>query len=130
MDGIKFKSAFWRGVIIGPIAVLPATFFLILMSIARDFTLIAFFEAILKSLVVGFYGVLIAYICMILYGSVVWCFLGSINKLTIASLLIAALVPAFIIVLLSKEYALSLLFAYYSLSVAIAAWFFGLRKMK
>ena len=126
----EIKVAFWRGVLVGPLAIFPATFLLALGSIASEFTLRKLFESILQSLFVGLYGACIAYIVIIIYGSIIWYCLRLLNKLALATLLSAALAPALIVALLSREIMFSLLVAYYSFMVAFTAWFFGLRHIK
>ena len=126
----EIKVAFWRGILVGPLAIFPATFLLALASIASEFTLRKLFESLLQSLFVGLYGACIAYIVIIIYGSIIWYFLRLLNKLALATLLLAALAPALIVALLSREFVFSLLIAYYSLVVAFTAWFFGLRQVK
>ncbi|MCW4629976.1 MULTISPECIES: hypothetical protein [Marinomonas] len=122
----EIKVAFWRGILVGPLAIFPATFLLALASIASEFSLRKLFE----SLFVGLYGACIAYIVIIIYGSIIWYFLRLLNKLALATLLLAALAPALTVALLTREFVFSLLIAYYSLVVAFTAWFFGLRQVK
>ena len=122
----------------GPLAVFPATYVLILIrantSGLDSVSFQSFFEGALAALFAtmffSFWGILVAYLATGTFGSLVCCVLWRFDTLTLRSILLAASIPAALILLFKSDIMLALLVGYYSIVVAFAAWFSGLRYVK
>jgi len=126
----SIKIAYWRGVLIAPLAVLPATLFWTLFSAVAQFTFQSLIDAVITGLFISLWGICIAYIVTATFGSLSWYLLWRFERLSLSSLLIASIIPSAITVLITKDIVFSLMVAYYSLAVAFSVWLVGLRHVK
>src|SRR5690554_3940346 len=120
------KLAFWRGVILGPLAVFPATILAAFANTVLRLDSLSFVEALQASIMVSIWGICIAYLAIATFGTAVWYVLWRIQRLSLVPLLLASVLPAALIAVFTKDFAISALVAYYSLAVCFTGWFVGL----
>lgn len=132
--GCSIKIAYWRGMLLAPLSILPATVLLaVILSIlqfnAKDLLGNAkgLLAAMGTSILISIWGTLIAYLANMTFGTLVWYVLLRLGKLSLVSLLVCSVFPSVVFILTTGNILLSIMTAYYSLVVAFSVWFFGLR---
>ncbi|MCV6622198.1 MAG: hypothetical protein OIF51_10665 [Cellvibrionaceae bacterium] len=132
--GYSIKIAYWRGMLLAPLSILPATVLLaVILSIlqfdAKDLLGNAkgLFAAMGTSILISIWGTLIAYLANMTLGTLTWYVLLRLGKLSLVSLLVCSVFPSVVFILTTGNILLSIMTAYYSLVVAFSIWFFGLR---
>lgn len=126
----SIKIAYWRGVLIAPLAVLPATLAWTLGSAVAQFTYQGLIDAVFTGLFISLWGICIAYIVTATFGSLSWYLLWRFRRLSLSSLLAVSIIPSAITAITTTDIVFSLMVAYYSLAVAFSVWFVGLRHAK
>lgn len=130
MDQSKtMKFAFWRGAMLGPLAVFPATVLAAFMNSILNLDSMSFAEAMQFSLMISLWGICIAYLAVVSFGAIVWFALWKVRCLSLLPLLVCSIIPAAVLVAFTKDITISLIVAYYSLAVCFMAWFVGLRNV-
>jgi hypothetical protein len=124
------KIAFWRGVLIAPLAVLPATLIWALIAVVNQFTVQNLIDAIFNVIFISLWGICVAYVITATYGSLVWYALWRYNVLSLGSLLLAVVIPCAITAIITTDILFSLMVTYYSLAVVFSFWFVGIRNIK
>lgn len=123
------KLAFWRGVVLGPLAVFPATVLVGFVNTVFQLDSLSLSEALQASVLVSIWGICIAYLAVATFGAVVWCGLWSVRRLSLAPLLLCSTIPAFLTAVFTRDLVVSSMVGYYSLAVCFTSWFVGLRNV-
>lgn len=123
------KLAFWRGVMLGPLAVFPATVLATLVNVAFQLDSLSLTEALQASVTISMWGICIAYLGVATFGTAVWYGLWLVQRLSLTPLLLCATVPAFVTAALTRDLVVSAMVGYYSLAVCFTSWFAGLRNV-
>jgi hypothetical protein len=127
---LNYKVAFWRGVLVGPLAVFPATLAWAVAGAFLQFSFVALIDAVGASIFISIWGVCIAYVAIASYGSLTWAVLLKANHLSLGPLLVCSVVPAVAIGIYNKDVVLTALIGYYSIAVCLASWYVGLRHVQ
>jgi hypothetical protein len=139
-----YEDAFWRGIIIGPLAVLPGVLIpLIIISIARyaqpqkfmgidePIQLLASITGVF--LLFSLFALFFAYVIVVTYGAIVWLVLLKLGILSLKWMLCFSVLP-WVAVGISffghDKAGLALGGAYFSILVCALSWYVGLRKLE
>lgn len=125
---IKLQRAFFKGAIIGPLAIVPASIILFIAVSWPVSSLSRLADGLISSLFIALWGVCLAYALTFTYGTALWLALLKIRKLNLIWLLVGSLVPSFLVAIYTQSFGFTVLFAYYSLAVSFSCWYFGLRN--
>lgn len=126
----KLLTAFLKGALLGPLAIIPASFILY-VSVSLPFaSLSRFTHGLNSSLGIAFWGMGVAYALTFTYGTVLWLLLLKIKKLNLIWLLVGSLLPSLLLVIYSESIGFAVLCAYYSLAVSFSCWYLAIRQNK
>ncbi|WP_292740751.1 hypothetical protein [Methylophaga sp. UBA3603] len=112
-----------------PLVVFPAALLLMLGTALVEFDLKQVGDAFSTFFLVGGWSAAIAYVVAFLYGIPIWLILWKLKRLNIVWLSGCALLPAFVLLAVTRDVGLLLMVGYFSLSVSTAGWFIGRRSI-
>ncbi|MEM7378645.1 MAG: hypothetical protein AAF460_14230 [Pseudomonadota bacterium] len=113
---------FWRGAVLGPLAVFPALW-LPLLVYALSAEGVSFDTALPSTIgLVGFVGIVLAYTVTLVYGGLVWALLRATGWLSMGSLTLCALLPGAVFGLWTQSAGAAGFVAYFSLATGFGVW--------
>lgn len=122
-------TAYLKGVLLGPLAVIPASTLLFIAASSPFLSFDRFTHGLTASIYISVWGTCVAYALTITYGTALWFILLKIKKLNLVWLLAGSLLPSLIVMLYGQSVGFTVLYAYYSLAVCFCCWFVGLRQL-
>jgi hypothetical protein len=125
----NLRRAFFKGAFLGPLAVMPATFLLFVISSSPFAILGQFARGMNSAFYIALWGTGIAYIMTFFYGTLLWLLLAKLKKLNLPWLLAGSLLPSVLLFIYNKSIGFTILCAYFSLTVSFSCWFFSVRKL-
>lgn len=123
-------TAFLKGALLGPLAIIPASLILYIAVSLPFASLDRFTHGLNSSLGIAFWGMGVAYALTFTYGALLWLLLVKIKKLNLTWLLVGSLLPSLLLVIYSESMSFAILCAYYSLAVSFSCWYLAIRRRK
>jgi hypothetical protein len=121
-------TKFLKGALLGPLAILPASFILHVAVSLPFASLTQFLHRINSLFAIAFWGIVVAYALTFSYGTLLWLLLLKIKKHNLIWFLTGSLLPSLLLFIYSKSVGFAILFGYYSLAVSFSCWYLAIWK--